>query len=335
MTYRALLAQLVQAGLLPEAERAAVAEALLTPGMVSPATSWILRVLSGVGAWLAGFFVIGAVASCLALLDIDKDVLLVGGPLLMLASVAVHRLKLPLFVSQLAQSVALVGLLSWLFAAHDLAPIELLAIGLGALFFVLDPDPFLRFCYAITVIGATESLLQGQDMANTDGVVLLSLVLVGGSLALPWPSVATPLRWGAMVGLFTWLIFGRYQGEPLLLSGVASGGALIGIGLWLLSRYRYPLLSEIGGLVVIAPVLLTLLTLGRPGVPASLFAMAAAFAARDRLLLIVASVGLFGFGVSFYYDLQLDLVEKAGVLISSGALLLGLRKLLQVRGVLA
>jgi uncharacterized membrane protein len=50
-----------------------------------------------------------------------------------------------------------------------------------------------------------------------------------------------------------------------------------------------------------------------------------AFDRRDRVLLAAAAIFLVAFGAFYYYSLHLTLLEKSGVLIGSGVLLLALR----------
>ena len=68
-----------------------------------------------------------------------------------------------------------------------------------------------------------------------------------------------------------------------------------------------------------------------PGVLGALLVLALAFHRRNPILLGLALLFLVGFAVAFYFRLDLSLAAKSGVLLASGALLLGLREYVRRR----
>jgi hypothetical protein len=71
--------------------------------------------------------------------------------------------------------------------------------------------------------------------------------------------------------------------------------------------------------------------LNSPGIVAGAAALVLAFDRRDNVLLGLATVFLIGFGSFYYYSLDLTLLEKSGVLVGSGVLLLAIRSRLVPR----
>ena len=78
--------------------------------------------------------------------------------------------------------------------------------------------------------------------------------------------------------------------------------------------------SALGGAVALGGV-----TLDSPGIVAGVAVLMLAFDRRNRVLLGMAAIFLVVFGSFYYYSLQLTLLEKSGVLVGSGLILLGVR----------
>ena len=91
------------------------------------------------------------------------------------------------------------------------------------------------------------------------------------------------------------------------------------------------LASEPGALAIVTTVLLGALGQGRPGLLGALLALLVSFVARDKVAIGLSTAFLVGFGVHFYYDLDLSLWTKSGVLVGSGVVLLAVRAWLHHR----
>jgi uncharacterized membrane protein len=69
-----------------------------------------------------------------------------------------------------------------------------------------------------------------------------------------------------------------------------------------------------------------------PGIVAGAAVLILAFDRRNPVLVGMAVVFLLVFGAAYYYNLDLTLLEKSGVLVGSGLLLLAIRSRLVPRG---
>ncbi|HNC99913.1 MAG TPA: GDYXXLXY domain-containing protein, partial [Myxococcota bacterium] len=108
--------------------------------------------------------------------------------------------------------------------------------------------------------------------------------------------------------------------------------ALVAVG-WELHR-RGALLGELGLVAGMGTLGIGALTWGNPGVCLGIAGLVLAYARRERAAFALAVVVLVGFGIRYYYQLNLDFYTKSGVLAASGAVLLGLRLYLRARGFL-
>ena len=117
-----------------------------------------------------------------------------------------------------------------------------------------------------------------------------------------------------------------FQGVPTwLLGALAPGLLLAAAALRILLRLgRSP--GSTAGLLVLAAVLgLSLLGIRVPGIPAMIFVLVIAEESRESAMFGLAVVtGLF-LVTRLYYEMDLSLLAKSGVLAGSGGLLLGLR----------
>jgi uncharacterized membrane protein len=109
-------------------------------------------------------------------------------------------------------------------------------------------------------------------------------------------------------------------------------GVALLVAIWrVLAAYGRGLASEPGALAIVTTVLLGALGQGRPGLLGALLALLVSFVARDKVAIGLSTAFLVGFGVHFYYDLDLSLWTKSGVLVGSGVVLLAVRAWLHHR----
>lgn len=336
MTWEKLIATLQAEGLLSTPETEGLQAAILDPAILPPPVPWTVRLLSAFGAWMGSCFVLGSVGSCMALMGMgNEESLFFFGFLLMVAATVLNRLSSVLFIEQLSVAAGLSGLMGVLGGAEAMGwNTQWVGIVLGPLFFLAVTDPILRFASTLTVLGSIAALLVDAGLPVADPLVCVGVVGLVGTLWLPRAAWAGPLRWGALFTAFAAAISGHvWQDEAgaLRLSSMIAGMMVVLLAATILHRYKHSLISELGALALGTPVILSVISMGKPGVLIAMAGMGVAFLARDRVMQVVAGIGLFCFGVFFYYNLDFTLWAKAGVLIGSGLFFLGLRAFLLFR----
>ena len=100
---------------------------------------------------------------------------------------------------------------------------------------------------------------------------------------------------------------------------------LAGLVVAILGEHGTPRRSPTTLVAVVAAALLGAGTLSTPGVVAGAAILVLGFDRRDRVLVGLAVLFLLCFGSFYYYSLQLTLLQKSGVLVASGLLVLGAR----------
>jgi uncharacterized membrane-anchored protein len=180
-------------------------------------------------------------------------------------------------------------------------------------------------------------LTVGDVGSFAGGSLLLFSILWPASLPARWSPARGPLLWASFLFLvtgaagITWFKEREIAGSLPAMVGPLVAVAAVGRELWRRER----LVGELGLVAGIGILGIGWLTLGNPGVCLGIAGLVLAYSRRDRVAFGLAVVVLVGFGIRYYYQLNLDLYTKAGVLAGSGALLLGLRQYLRWRGFLS
>lgn len=343
MKIAALLSVLQAENLLPKEARAEI-----RLEEIPKETPLSVQVLAGVGAWAASCGFLSLLIGFGTMLGIkEATILLPIGVFLGGASVALCRWSERLLARQLAMAWAM-GALT---AIGTGAGLELegsiqtiVQVGMGGLLVLLHREALIRFvavlfCLSTLVWGAWErdGLGIGNIGALAGGSVLLFAILWPERLPARWTPARGPLLWAS----FLFLAFGAggvalakdYLPSQLLPQFVGPVVAIAAIGREL--QRRGVLLSELGLVAGIGTLGIGALTWGNPGVCLGMAGLVLSYSRREKAAFGLAVVVLIGFGIRYYYQLNLDLYTKAGVLAGSGAVLLGLRLYLRARGFLS
>jgi uncharacterized membrane protein len=110
------------------------------------------------------------------------------------------------------------------------------------------------------------------------------------------------------------------------LATIVCTAALLALTWRVLDEHGASLTSPLSFAILAGVVLLGAGTLDSPGIVAGVAALMLAFDRRNVVLLGMAAVFLIVFGSFYYYSLSLTLLQKSGVLIGSGLLLLSIRQ---------
>lgn len=300
------------------------------------AAPWFVRVLVGIGAWIAAAFLV-LFLFALDLIDEDSAAVVTGAVLLAL-SFWMRRSTRSDFLHQLGLALWLVGQLLTLFGVGSLtdsvaaaAAASLLLQGATLLLF---PDVVARFLATTFAVASVAALLVEADIPFSLDLALLAAALPAGylwwrrpaALASPYAEAVGPVGYGLVVSAFLLLLttFGDpfERGGVGLVAGSGLTAGVLAIALALMSPR--PLIAVLGGILILGAA-----TVSAPGVMAGVGALLLAFRGGDRVLMGLAWVFLAVFLTGYYYDLEITLLEKSGLLAASGAVLLALREIVR------
>ncbi|MEO8337164.1 MAG: DUF4401 domain-containing protein [bacterium] len=301
-----------------------------------------LRALVGFGAWIATILLV-AFFYALRLLD-DKTTAVIFGVVLIGGAAWLRRRSRGEFTrhAAVAASFAGQGLILTaieMFSPRDAVPFIAAAL-MSLVMIVLMPDVLHRFVSAVILVGSVAAALVAVNASHALDIAALMAVV---ALAWVWrvdvhrrsddlTEMFTPVGYGLAIGLFGLCLFGAFYS---MVEGARTHapnfGALTtyGVGL-MLSALVLVILREhdttpsgfagVTMLVIIA--LFAALTLKSPGIICGAGMLILGFDRKNIALMELATAFLIVFGAANYYSLNLTLLEKSGVLVASGVLLI-------------
>jgi hypothetical protein len=313
-----------------------------------------IRILSGVGAWVASIFIV----TFLGMTHVITQEIgaIICGVAFIAVTVTLAKTCKSTFPSQLALAMAFAGnilLVGGLMQAFDHSMssgqallVLLLSHGVVcATIYILYPSTVYRFFAPLAfVIIATicisfdlktfemmhlliagEALLFGILLLHTRRTPFFQPLLHSAATMLPATIFFMNLTQGT---LLDWHIWRTVPSSPMLPSG-----ALLAVGMvYLLVRLsggikqcRQPWLS----VAVVAALLLGIFA--TPGILVAIGLLIAGYAFGDRFLTTLAYLFLPCFLVVFYYAMNVSLAHKSWMVAGSGLILLAIRWLLQQR----
>ncbi|MEQ8396332.1 DUF4401 domain-containing protein [Thalassobaculum sp.] len=292
---------------------------------------WYMHVLTGIGAWFAATAMILTVgAAIFPALDESSLPLTAAtfGAVVATVSAITHRSHKQAFAVQLAVAGALAGQgllaggMGWQFESVTVAAV--LAGSTTTLFIVLIKDQLLQFLASTATLCLIQAALIGHDMPQAGG--LLAAPALAGALTL----LIRPLGPQDLRGLAYALLLIPVAAQSVLGVGGLSADwlarATYAIGLiamlWLLWHDATP-----GRRALVAVAGAAALLLGAviaAGMLASLLLLTLAYTLGNRMLASLGVAATVWFLGQFYYDLELDLLQKSGMLVGAGLLLLAL-----------
>lgn len=302
------------------------------------APAWYIRLLAGMAAWWAA----SSFISCLGIAGAfeSHQVVLFLGVTACVSGVVIRHTTRDIggtFLPQLALATSIAGQSMTLIGAglltESLTATVLIGLVMEIGLLLTYPDALHRFLSTVSA-GAMASVLVMQ-IDDHIPLHLLSAPLLLGAIAV-WHreadievSAAAPLRAPVGFGMVTWvfasLIFALWSPQTQLhLSWLTVLGLTLVVGglATLILREMDRTHPTTMGAVWVGIGALGLLTASTPGIIAALGTMLLAFHRRNPLLLGMSSLFLAGFLTFFYYDLDLTLWTKSGLLVGSGALML-------------
>jgi len=331
---------------------------------------WYLRVIVGIGAWLASCFFLGFTFVLIGWEDKDQTTIGCVGVALLIIAVVVGRQPWGIFAGQcvLAVSLAAQAMIYYGFVNEDHHPLgtaTLFSIGLAVLLYIAYPVFLSRLmtCFAalqMTLLwiytGDSGEPFSGITRTESDLFPLVLFYWVFHLAAITWcflrprhSVLLAPFGYALVASLAAWQVenltniwsltsasnYGSVVFELALFRFRIALIALtiFGVSIWAaggISILRQKALLFIG----LALGLAALVVLGSGGVLLALLFMLLGFSLQNRVILGLGLILFPIFLTDYYYTLNLDLLAKSGVLIGSGLVLLWLRAGL-ARGVFA
>lgn len=299
-------------------------------------TPWYIHVLMGLSAWIGALFMLFFLTALIS----DGDItMLVMGLLLCGAAVALRsRLSHSTFFWQFAFVMSLAGQVLFVISVgnlvDDLTIIVLAMIALELLLIVFYRDALHRFFSTLLIILGLVVLL--GDFELLEGIHGLIALLAAGALLL-WTNetrwitrridhFTRPIGFAFVVGLFALLSASLFAGDEIKwwsLSAMALWAILLVQEYMLLKPSTMTTSSKLallgGSAFLLLPAFQT------PGILAALSILLLGVQRGNRLLLGLATLFLATFISGFYYQLDLTLLSKSLILISTGLLLFAIR----------
>jgi hypothetical protein len=314
------------------------------PELPDAATPWPLRLLAGIGAWIATPLLLGFIVLLSGDLLLRPSAALLLGPALALASLKLLRAPGSDFVQQGATVVSLVGLMLFGFGLSetldmgDRAVAGVLALA-AALLFIASCEPVHRFaCAGVAIAGAGWWLVGSQS----NGLLLLapllawlaaSAWLVGPHLDPQlhgrWREALPPLAWALTLAalLLAWLQPQlRLQADAELPASLVAARALsVALLPALAAALVWPRRTALGPaasiLLLLASAVLAWGWHGSLAVTVALPLVLVAFAVGLPVVFALAIAALAAGLVGYYYQLSVPLLDKSLGLAVAGALL--------------
>lgn len=309
---------------------AGVADGLVAsyPGAAVP---WYLRVAIAIGAWLTSAALILAVGVMLGQVFLESGLPLAAaglGTVIAAAAVALHRGSRGAFQTQCAVAAALAGQALMVgglgFEAESVTVAAIMACAVAAVLAAVFRDQELQFLSCALAIGAVLAALLEAGVPQAGGV-LLAATLPAALLLLLRPPAGADLR-----GLSWALLLVPQAALALPEVGVSDADWLPRAGYAAGLVATLALLSRVGSagsrftLAAGAAVAVLLGAVASAGVIGSLLLLALGYLLGSRMLAGLGIAAHVWFVGRFYYDLELTLLVKSGMLVAAGLLLLTL-----------
>lgn len=345
---RDVVARLVEEGLAP-ADATERARAALKPE-IERHLPWYMTLAVAIGAWLATIFLLFAIFAISGLRSETAQI--VVGVLLAAGAIFARREADSEFVRWAAVAVALAGM-GLIFAgvggATDSPVWAATACFVTSIAYIrLVPDNTLRLLATLSAGTAVFVWLVGNKVPFGFDLGIGAMVAAAAFVWRYRPAerpdtlaeMLEPVGYGLVIVLFGALLgrtlaatthshwsmeLSRDMGSLGPIAAIACTVALLALAWKVLDEHGGSLSSPTSFAVLAGVVLLGAGTLRSPGIVAGVAALMLAFDRRNVVLLGLAANFLIVFGSFFYYSLELTLLQKSGVLIGSGLLLLGIR----------
>ncbi|MEQ8815468.1 MAG: DUF4401 domain-containing protein [Thalassobaculum sp.] len=314
-----------QFGVAPAAARAAVAAA---SGADSP---WYLRVATAIGAWMtAGAMILAVGLAILPAFDNENLPLTAAGigAAILAGAIALRRGSRGEFGSQVAVAGALAGQALVVggigIELEDMAAAAVVSLAVTALLVALIRDQELQFLSAAGTVAVAFLALLEREVPQAAGVLAaVTLPVAIGLLVRPpagvdlrglgWALLLVPLMAMSVPGV------GGLNADWLPRAAYAAGLVAVLAMVWQATAPDRRMVVLAGGAIAVLVG-----TVAAAGIAGSLMLLSFAYLLGSRMLAALGAAAHVWFVSRFYYDLDITLLDKSGMLTATGLLLLGL-----------
>lgn len=312
--------------------------------------AWYIRVMLGFSGWLGALFLLGFVG--IGFEFVFKHAYMAISLGVAVCAVAYVLLSLPnrndfvqqfgLAVSMAGQGCIFIGVFTGLEPHTTLIALVVLVVQI-ALVFVM-PNLIHRFLSGLGIAWAISYLLESQGVAPLSRGVIAVLMCVTwwSPLHYSYQKIVRPLAFALSFSLLLFEVFSVMH--PLSFVVASRSGtmlpnlswigttllnvALLGSTVLLLQREAITLSSKLAAFSLCATLLVATSAYFMPGFATALLLLMIAFAHRNRIMIGMSVAAMLGFLAHFYYQLQLNLLEKSMALAISAVCLFALRALM-------
>lgn len=312
-----------------------------------PGSPWYVRLMLGFAGWIGALFLLGFIAVGFAFIIKSGMASFTAGAILCTAAAIVFRIRVGDFAKQFAFATSLTGQALLVFGLFELTEgmpehtrtVALLVAGVEDVLFLVVPN------FAHRVWSAVAALL-ALFFAFNHSVVFVHLpTLYAAAFAIMTLSefrfprhsaLIQPLAYAlaastAMTMFSSTLPFLLDHTSSFLAGGydaIPVGIVLLGTVLALLRREGIAPAASTGATALAGTTLLALVSYRMPGIGIGSLILLVGFAQGNRLLLGLGVLGLLSYLSSYYYFLNVTLLEKSLIMSGAGITLLAARLLM-------
>ena len=320
---------------------------------------WYLRAIVAIGAWLASWFFLAFVVTLVGWQEEHQTTIGCIGVVLLIIAVLVGRQPWGIFIGQCALAVSLAGqiMIYYGFANedHPLGRFTALSLVLAMILYVTFPNFLSRLMTCFAALQFTlfwiyagsnsdpipDHALQSDQSNLVYAYWAFHLAAICGCFLKPRHSVLlAPLGYALIASIAAWQVeslFNVWTFSTVITYNPAWIGwifahlrtgmaalTLLGISIW--AAGGFPTLRDKAPLFLgLAILFAALVALGSGGTLLALLFLLLGFALQHRAILGLGLIFFPFFLTHYYYNLNLDLLAKSGVLIASGIVMLILR----------
>lgn len=327
-------------------QRGLVADPLPPELPVRPlGTPWYVRVMAGFGAWLGGLFLLASLMTLFSVLFNSPGGMVVLGLGVLAAAFFIYRVAGDSEAwQQLALACSMAGQFSLGFGAEDL--FHLGTVRLAGFLFLLQVALVLLMSGALhRFLSAWFAALAGyyflfQVHALALGAAALAVAVTwlwlneaawtAARRAALWRPVGYALALAllfceAPFSVLNWTLDWRHENLPPVVPpwcGVLAYALCLMATAGVLARRQAPQKIAIW---IVAALLVSAVAWLAPGLLAALLVLILGQAAGKRALIALALLAAIWYLGAYYYQMQITLLQKSGVMLATGAVLIALR----------
>jgi hypothetical protein len=345
ITLRAVVNKLVERRLLLSNVKAKITQTITVPVTERP-IPWYINAFMGISAWLSTLLFLGF-SFLVHLVETPLSAIAVGS-VLVISTILLHLYQREtLFLNQLFLALNLTGQVLFIGGTvleTDLGTAALVTLVLATLQLWVYQDSIHRFLTVLIGMGALLLLL--YDLEIYQGIHVLIFGIAAGAawcwLDEPYhltdrtlSTLYHPLGYGLVVAMQLILVLSilphLYYVPPVNWRYTTIGLTMLLLAMeyQILRAHQMTFFSPTNYLILAGTLLIAVLLYQSPGIIAAIIVMLLGFQRSSRVLMGLALTFLVVFIAAYYYHLNITLLLKSLMLMSSGLALLGLRLLLK------